>query len=244
MPIVEDFLPLARRRALVPIVEDYLPLARRLARRAAFQYQADFDDAYSDALLGWVRALGRSTSEATFPAYAKRCMWGAILDGVRSGFLARKVPSKRVELPDLLPTGWRITAPGSQPQLRQLRILVGDRELALSMRKGETAEGAFHRIRIRGAAEVAQMPGIVSSLNEAESASGEADGADQALRNVELWAAVDSVLSPWAAHIVRATIEDEATQRNLAAELKVNPNVVERSLNKSYGTLARLGVMR
>ena len=60
-----------------------MPLARKLAWRAGTLYRIPFDDAYSDALFGLHQANRRCADLTTFPGYARRYMWGAILRGIR-----------------------------------------------------------------------------------------------------------------------------------------------------------------
>lgn len=170
-------------------VADYLALARMLARRAVFRYPAvDFDDAYSDALTGWLRADQRCTSEATFPALAKLCMQSAIIDGMRR------------------------------------RSIVNVRKDSVWLRR----HGG---------------PPDVVPFDDAKN-SAEDSSAGQALRDLELWAAVASVLTPFDLYVVRSTIERELTQRVLALELHVLPGVIQCALARAYRILAVPGVIR
>jgi RNA polymerase sigma factor (sigma-70 family) len=66
------------------VLDGYCPMARKMAWKAVRLYRIPFDDAYSDALFGLVRAGARCKREARFGGYARKCIQGAILDGIRN----------------------------------------------------------------------------------------------------------------------------------------------------------------
>lgn len=86
------------------LVERYVPLARKIARRVSWRFSnQDYDDLYSDALLGLLSAARRwDPDRATFAAFARPWIEGQILKGIqhRTGVRSdrRKQPPPTVSL--------------------------------------------------------------------------------------------------------------------------------------------------
>jgi RNA polymerase sigma factor (sigma-70 family) len=93
------------------LVERHVPYARALARRAAWRFQnQDFDDLYSDALLGLLSAARRyRPGPVPFLGFARPWIHGEMLKGIRHRTGARsdrKVsPPKTVSLDAPSPEG-------------------------------------------------------------------------------------------------------------------------------------------
>lgn len=85
------------------LIERHMPMARGMAWQAAIVYRQSYDDAYSDALMGLVRAAKSCRYPDKFRAYARAFIRGNILRGIRDRSGKRSFYERGEEPPVFVP---------------------------------------------------------------------------------------------------------------------------------------------
>lgn len=84
------------------LYRDYTPLAKSVASRMVHLHDIPFDQALDDAYWGLFLAARRADPSRPFGPYARKCIWGSIVQGVRDrcGTRMKDIDLEFVQIPD------------------------------------------------------------------------------------------------------------------------------------------------